>query len=152
MGWRRKPSLPSWGGVGSHGWSRSPKDEVQAGSVPSECVLVPLPAVASLPLKGSRAGARLGRHGNQPALAQSHPTDLRPPRAAAHQAPLSMGFSRPKDTGVGDLEPGIEPASSASAGGFFTTAGPGTPGQSRSASSALVEQQASLCPRFTSGG
>ena len=43
-----------------------------------ECVLSPLPAVASLPLKGSRAGAQLGRHGKQPARAQSRPTDLRP--------------------------------------------------------------------------
>ena len=45
----------------------------------------------------------------------------------AHQAPLSMNFSRQEyRSGLpfptpGDLNPGIEPASPALAGGFFTT-------------------------------
>ena len=50
------------------------------------------------------------------------------PRTIARQAPLSMGFSRPEFwSGLpfpppGDLpDPGIEPASPALAGGFFTT-------------------------------
>ena len=53
---------------------------------------------------------------------------------AAHQAPLSMGFSRqeywsglpcpsPRDL----PDPGIEPASSLLAGGFFSTEPPGKP-------------------------
>ena len=52
----------------------------------------------------------------------------------AHQAPLYMGFSRREyRSGLpcpppGDLpNPGIEPASPASAGGFFTTEPPGKP-------------------------
>ena len=52
----------------------------------------------------------------------------------AHQAPLSMGFSRQEYwSGLpfpppGDLpDPGIEPASPALAGGFFTTKSPGKP-------------------------
>ena len=59
------------------------------------------------------------------------------PWTAAHQAPLSMGFSRQEYwSGVpfppaGDLpNPGIEPASPVSpalAGGFFTTEPPGKP-------------------------
>ena len=54
--------------------------------------------------------------------------------AVAHQAPLSMGFSRQEHwSGLpcpssGDLPgPGIEPMSSASAGSFFTTEPPGKP-------------------------
>ena len=50
------------------------------------------------------------------------------PRTIAHQAPLSMGFLRQKRwsglsfPSAGDLsDPGIEPASPALAGGFFTT-------------------------------
>ena len=56
------------------------------------------------------------------------------PRTIARQAPLSMGFSRPEFwSGLpfpppGDLpDPGIEPASPALAGRFFTTAPPGKP-------------------------
>ena len=56
------------------------------------------------------------------------------PRAVARQAPLSMGFSRPEYwRGLpfpppGDLpHPGIEPRSSALAGGFLTTEPPGKP-------------------------
>ena len=56
------------------------------------------------------------------------------PMAVAHQAPLSIGFSRQKHwSGLpcpssGDLPgPGIEPMSSASAGSFFTTQPPGKP-------------------------
>jgi len=59
------------------------------------------------------------------------------PWTVAHQAPLSMGFSKQEHwSGLpfpppGDLpNPGIEPASLASpalAGGFFTTALPGPP-------------------------
>ena len=52
----------------------------------------------------------------------------------ARQAPLSMGFSRQEDWGglpfppPGALpDPGMEPVSSASAGGFFTTEPPGKP-------------------------
>ena len=65
---------------------------------------------------------------------QSCPTLLRPPWAVAHQAPLSMGFSRQECwTGLpfpppGDLlYPGIELASPALAGGFFTSKLPGNP-------------------------
>ena len=48
------------------------------------------------------------------------------PRAAAHQAPLSMGFSRQEFPSPGDLsEPGTEPESPALAGRFFTTEPPG---------------------------
>ena len=50
------------------------------------------------------------------------------PWAVAHQAPLSMGFSRQEYQSElpfpspGDLHnPGIEPTSPALAGGFFTT-------------------------------
>ena len=50
------------------------------------------------------------------------------PWAVAHQAPLAMGFSNQKYwsrlpfPSPGDLpDPGIEPASPALAGGFFTT-------------------------------
>ena len=49
------------------------------------------------------------------------------PRTVAHQAPLSMAFSRQEYWGglpfpsPGDLpDPGIEPTSPALAGGFFT--------------------------------
>ena len=52
----------------------------------------------------------------------------------AHQAPLSMGFSRQKYwSGLpfpspGDLpDPGIEPKSPALVGGFFTAEAPGKP-------------------------
>ena len=54
------------------------------------------------------------------------------PQTAAHQAPLSMGFPRQKYwSGLpfpspGDLlDPGIEPATPALAGRFFTTEPPG---------------------------
>ena len=54
--------------------------------------------------------------------------------SVAHQAPLSMGFSRQEHwSGLpfpnqGDLpDPGIEPASPALAGRFFTTEPPGKP-------------------------
>ena len=63
------------------------------------------------------------------------------PRTVAHQAPLSMGFSRQEYwSGLsfpppGDLpDPGIEPVSSALAGGFFTTEPPGKPSHSLSPS------------------
>ena len=53
---------------------------------------------------------------------------LQPPWTVARQAPLFMGFSRQEhQNGLpfpspGDLpDPGIEPASLAFAGGFFTT-------------------------------
>ena len=56
------------------------------------------------------------------------------PWTVAHQAPLSMGFPRQEYwSGLpspfpGDLtDPGIKPASSALAGGFFTTEPPGNP-------------------------
>ena len=62
------------------------------------------------------------------------------PRTVAHQAPLSMGFSRQKYwSGLpfpppGDLpDPGIEsksPASPSLGGGFFMTETPGKPQQS----------------------
>ena len=55
-----------------------------------------------------------------------------PPRSVAHQAPLSMGFSRQEYWGglpfstPGDLSnPGTRPTSPALAGGFFTTKPPG---------------------------
>ena len=56
------------------------------------------------------------------------------PWTVAHQAPLSMGFSRQDYwSGLpfpspGDLpDPGIEPTSPALAGGFLTTVPPGKP-------------------------
>ena len=58
----------------------------------------------------------------------SHVQRFAAPWTVAHQAPLSMGFSRQEYwSGLafpspGDLPgPGIEPASLAAAGGFFTT-------------------------------
>ena len=67
-------------------------------------------------------------------VAKSCPTLLWPPWAAAHQAPLSMGFPRREYwSGLpfpspGDLpNPGIEPKYPALAGGFFITEPPGTP-------------------------
>ena len=60
--------------------------------------------------------------------------DSATPWTAAGQAPLSVGFSRPECwSGLpfpppGDLpNPGMEPASPALAGGFFTTEPPGKP-------------------------
>ena len=71
------------------------------------------------------------------ARAQSVVSDSATPWTVAHQAPLSMGFSRQEYwSGLpfpspGDLpDPGIEPASLVSpalAGGFFTPAPPGMP-------------------------
>ena len=50
------------------------------------------------------------------------------PRTVAHQAPLSMGFSRQEFPSPGDLsKPGIEPESPALIGRFFTTEPPGKP-------------------------
>ena len=56
------------------------------------------------------------------------------PWTAAHQAPLSVGFSRqeywsgfPSPSPGELLDPGIEPMSSALAGGFFTTEAPRKP-------------------------
>ena len=56
------------------------------------------------------------------------------PQTIAHQAPLSIGSSRPEYwSGLpfpspGDLpDPGIKPVSPALAGGFLTTAPPGKP-------------------------
>ena len=56
------------------------------------------------------------------------------PRAAASQAPPSTGFSRQEHwsglpfPSLGDLpDPGIEPASPAMTGGFFTNEPPGKP-------------------------
>ena len=56
------------------------------------------------------------------------------PRTVAHQAPLSMGFSRQEYWSgfpfppPGDLpDPGFEPTSPALAGGFFTNKPPGKP-------------------------
>ena len=64
-------------------------------------------------------------------VTQSCPTLFVTPWTIAHQAPLSMGFSRQEYwSGLpcsppGDLpNPGIKPASSALAGGFFTTEPP----------------------------
>ena len=65
---------------------------------------------------------------------QSCPTLCDPMDWIACQAPLSMGFSRQEHwSGLpfptpGDLpDPGIEPGSFVSAGGFFTTEPPGKP-------------------------
>ena len=64
----------------------------------------------------------------------SHVQLFETPCTVAHQTPLSMGFSRQEYwSGLpfsppGDLpNPGIGPASSASAGRFFTTEPPGKP-------------------------
>ena len=61
----------------------------------------------------------------------SHVRLLVTPWTVAHQAPLSMGFSRQEYwrglvlPSPGDLpDPGIEPVSPALAGGFFITAPP----------------------------
>ena len=65
-------------------------------------------------------------------LTLSQPRGLQP--TIAHQAPLSMGFSRQESwdglpfSTPGDLpNPGIEPKPPALAGGFFTTKPPGKP-------------------------
>ena len=65
-------------------------------------------------------------------VAKLHLTLFLTPWTVAHQAPLSMGFSREEYrsglpfSSPGDLsDPGIEPVSSALAGGFFTTEPPG---------------------------
>ena len=65
-------------------------------------------------------------------LVRSVVSDSATPWTVAHQAPLSMGFprqeywSRLPFPSPGDLSnPGIEPASPALAGGFFTTEPPG---------------------------
>ena len=65
-------------------------------------------------------------------LVRSVVSDSATPGTVAHQAPLSMGFprqeywSRLPFPSPGDLSnPGIEPASPALAGGFFTTEPPG---------------------------
>ena len=75
-------------------------------------------------------GAGLGRDGGGGLVAKSCPT-FATPGTVAHQAPLSMGFSRQEYWTAlpcpppGDLpDPGIEPVSLTSlalAGGFFTT-------------------------------
>ena len=58
-------------------------------------------------------------------VARSRPRAFATPRTIARQAPLSMGFPFPSP---GDLpNTGIEPASLALAGGFFTTESPGKP-------------------------
>ena len=61
-------------------------------------------------------------------------SDFATPLTVAHQAPLSMGFSRqeywsglPFPSLWGLLNPGIEPTSPALAGGFFTTKPTGKP-------------------------
>ena len=63
-------------------------------------------------------------------------SDSATPWTVAHQAPLSMRFPRQEYwSGLpfpspGDLpDPGIEPASTAMAGGFFTTEPPGKPSE-----------------------
>ena len=64
----------------------------------------------------------------------SHVQLFETPQTIAHQAPLSIGSSRPEYwSGLpfpspGDLpDPGIKPVSPALAGGFLTTAPPGKP-------------------------
>ena len=64
----------------------------------------------------------------------SHVKLFATPRSVAHQAPLSMGFSRQESwnrlpfPSPGDLpNPGTELASPALAGRFFTTEPPGKP-------------------------
>ena len=64
----------------------------------------------------------------------SHVPLFATPRSVAHQAPLSMGFSRQEYWSAllfptpGNLpNPGMEPVSPALAGGFFITAPPGRP-------------------------
>ena len=66
----------------------------------------------------------------------SHDRLLVTPWTVACQAPLSMGFSRQEYwSGLPFLsprdlpDPGVEPASPAFAGGFFTTEPPGKPNQ-----------------------
>ena len=68
-------------------------------------------------------------------------SDSATPWSVTHQAPLSMGFSRQEyRSGLpcpppGNLpNPGIETASPALAGGFFTTAPPAPPGEPRESS------------------
>ena len=59
---------------------------------------------------------------------------LATPWTIAHQAPLSMGFPRQEYLSGSSFpspgalpDPGIQPASPALAGGFFTTGAPGKP-------------------------
>ena len=72
------------------------------------------------------------RGGEEQARARSVVSDSATPWTAARQVPLSVGFSWQEDCSglpsppAGDLpDPGIEPASPALEGGFFTTEPPG---------------------------
>ena len=48
------PTPPSWGwGQVPNCWSRSTEGQVQDGSIPSQCVLSPIPAPAQLPQRGT---------------------------------------------------------------------------------------------------
>ena len=74
----------------------------------------------------------LGTGGRQCCPGYVYVSDSATPWTVAHQAPLSMGFSRQEEWGRlpfpprGDLpDPGIEPACPALAGGFFIAQPPG---------------------------
>ena len=77
-------------------------------------------------------------------VTQLCPAFLQPPWTVAHQAPLSMGFSRQEYwSGLpfpspGDLpDPGIKPESAALAGGFFTT----EPGKAQTSQTTLKKKK-----------
>ena len=97
---------------------------------------------AEMPFSGPRSlMTRRRRSGSGTSVSQesvsererSVTADSATPRTVAHQAPLSMGFSRQYWSGLlfpssGDLlDSGTESASPALAGGFFTTEPPGKP-------------------------
>ena len=74
------------------------------------------------------------------------------PWTVAHQAPLSMGFSRqefwsrlpfPSPGGLSD--PGIEPTSPALAGRFFTLTPPGKPSKLAAAAAKSLQSSPTLC-------
>ena len=74
------------------------------------------------------------------------------PWTVAHQAPLSMGFSRqefwsrlpfPSPGGLSD--PGIEPTSPALAGRFFTLTPPGKPSKLAAAAAKSLQSCPTLC-------
>lgn len=67
-------------------WSRSPESQVQAGSLPSKCVLSPIPALISSPQKGSV----LEQEGLEKALGKCQGIGWGGPGASQNSRPLSI--------------------------------------------------------------
>ena len=95
---------------------------------------------------GDGRTSALAMGGGGSSVTKSCPT-LATPRTVAHQAPLSMGFSRqehwsrsPFPSPGGLSEPGMETASPAWAGGFFTAQPAGKPETGR-----VLDRQRSWC-------